>query len=382
MIKRLIFAAGILIAASNLQAQGLFNKVKNKVANVVDKSATNHATNAVNTTANNTVSNTGTSSDIKYTNPSKFGKVVMKYSAKEVEAHMGGESGGGFDLYFTAASVVNKELQLKIAEYNTTQYSYTGGQLQKIPGAPGDELRRKFYKGSEGEQRSKDFTNLDYSNAIAKSGGHVQGGQVPGKIAQDYTFKGKKFASFSSGALAHNADSTVVAVVGMSFAGGKVIYSIASSGGINYTLPSPAMWSPLISPDGRVSAAISATASGTFAYVSNGNKVTLTAYKNDEIWLRNSGSIFYADDNSVTALYKDGVLFYTFNMLVDLNSLFISKDDKRMCWQGKGGLYFSDGSIFRDAESPFKITIGDKEVIVFLVINVQNGDLYLCQHDL
>jgi hypothetical protein len=34
--------------------------------------------------------------------------------------------------------------------------------------------------------------------------------------------------------------------------------------------------------------------------------------------------------------------------------IFISKDDKSMCWEGDHGLYFSDGTAFENGTSPIK----------------------------
>lgn len=71
-------------------------------------------------------------------------------------------------------------------------------------------------------------------------------------------------------------------------------------------------------------------------------------------------------------------LFFT--IPVDLKRVFINANETGMAWQGYRGLYFTDGTVFENASSPTKVIIDGKEVIVFL--DVEDGKVYLCKHDL
>jgi hypothetical protein len=373
-MKKIICILAFLTAIQALHAQSFLNKIKNKI----NKPASPQTTTAITASATGSSSSSG----IKYTDPSVCGTVIKTFSQKEVEAHMGGESGGGFNLYFPSIKVVNNQLQFKVADHVDALYDYTNGQLQNTGSKPAPVQQYKIYNGSEKDLQSKDFSNFDAENAMLKKGPHIQSGRAPGKIDQAFTFNGKSMGSYVTGFLAHNADSTVVAATATVYGTKGVGYLLVSSNGQKLTLPVPVMMSPLISPDGKFSAAMSQTAAGVTFYVSDGSKVSVNAFANDGIWLRNSGSIFSIDNGHRNALYKNGAVYNTINTPIDLKNLFISSDDKSMCWAGDHGLYFSDGTIFENASSPHKLVINNKEVIVFLDVDIKSGQVYLCKHDL
>lgn len=369
-MKKLIYIILLLAATNTLHAQGFLNKIKNKIAKKGEKQATAQQ-----------ASTTAPASGVKYTDPAQYGTLIKTYSQSEVSATMGGGDGGSFDLWFQSVKVVNGEPQLKIADYNTALYSYTNSRLQNTGEKPDISLHNKLYNGSEKDLRSIDFTENDQARSLLKNGAHIAGGMVPGTIEQTYTFNGKVFGSFAQARIAHNADSTVIAGVGANYAKG-LSYNLITSNGQHFSIPSKYGGMPLISPDGKISAAAVQSGSGTDVYVSNGSKFSIGSYdSNTGLWLRNSGSVFYID-NGANTLYRNGQLYHTFEMPVNTRMLFISADDKSMCWEAPHAICFSDGTIFENASSPSKVIIGDKEVILFLTINVRTGELYLCRHDL
>jgi hypothetical protein len=276
--------------------------------------------------------------------------------------------------------VVNNQIVAKIAESNTKVYNYANGQFQKTGETPPNINRNAISNGSEIEAFSTDFTQTDMSNAMMKNGHNVTSGIVPGKPEQTFTFHGKVVGNFAMAQVAHNADSSVVAVAGMSISGG-MSYHLNRSNGAPVTLPKGYGAVPLISPDGKMVAAIYAV--DKKAIVSNGSTYTINDPLNNQIWLRNTGNVFYipSTGNSLV-VERNGAVFYKFNNPVDLKRLFLNANETAMAWMGYRGLYFSDGTVFENASSPTKVIIDNKEVIVFLDVDVHNGNLYLCKHDL
>jgi len=137
----------------------------------------------------------------------------------------------------------------------------------------------------------------------------------------------------------------------------------------------------LVSPDGNLIAAIMPT--NKKAIISNGQTQTINDIANNQVWLRNTGNIFYVPASSNGMMIeRNGTLFYKFNNPIDLKRLFLNANETGMAWMGYRGLYFSDGTVFENASSPTKVIIDNKEVIVFLDVDVHNGNLYLCRHDL
>ena len=366
-MKKVIYTILLLASVSSLHAQGFLNKIKNKIAKAGEKQAA---------PALSTSAATSPGKE-QFTDPSKFGTLIKTFSSSELSAAM-----GTFDLWFQSVKVVNNQLQLKIADYSKDLYSYSNGQLQKI-GQPDISLHNKLINGSEKDLRSIDFTESDQSRAILKNGAHIASGQVPGKIGQTYTFNGKVVGDFIQARIAHNADSSVIVIVGSSYAKGGMTYSMVTSNGQHTALPVKYGAMPLISPDGKLSAAVVQSATGTDVFISNGNKVSTGIYNsNFGLWLRNNGSVFYVDNNNANALYKDGTLYKMLELPVNPKMLFISSDDKTMCWESPHAICFSDGSVFENASSSNKVILNGKEVIIFLTVNLQSGEVYLCRHDL
>lgn len=363
IMKKIPFILLLLGITSALSAQSFLKKLKNKVAEVVDKPVS-------------TAAGPASSQD---SDPFKFGKVIKTYTKKEIEAHMGGESGGSFGFYFTDMKVVNNQLQFKVAEPFTQIYSYDGSKLVGTGQKPDDDHFKRIYNGSEYDMASKDFTSLDYEHSIMHKPA-IQSTMALGKVNKTFTFKGKQFGTFIMGAVSHNADSSVVGVMGTSYSKG-VVYTVVTSSGINYTVPTASVMSPIISPNGKFCAAMVQDTKGISFYVSNGTKVDVGGWASDGLWIRDSGSIFTIDGQNSANLNKNGKPYYTFDLPIDKKLLFISADEKTMCWSGRG-IYFSDGTKFENGSSPQKVILNGKEVIVFLVVDLQKGDLYLCQHDL
>lgn len=373
-MKKIFYALAFIAATNVAYAQmGLLNKVKNKLRSGVQQTAGNAAT-------NNAASGMGLStSNSAYTDPSKFGTLIYTFSKAEMNAHSGAD-GYGYNNWFPTIKVINNQIVCQVADGESALYNYAGGQLQLIGGKPNGSVQNKLFKGSEMDGWSVDFSQLDQTNAMLKKGPHIASGMIPGKADQSYTFNGKSLGNFYMAMLAHNADSSVVTVVGASLNGG-MSYKMVSSSGLQATLPKKFGGRALISPDGKVSVAIYVGASGFDAYRANGTQVSIGNFNNGQGWLRNSGSIFTIADNNGISLYKDGVLYHTFAMPVDPKMLFISADDKRICWTERG-IYFSDGTSFENGQSPHKLVIDNKEVIVFLAVELASGKLYLCRHDL
>ena len=267
----------------------------------------------------------------------------------------------------------------KIHESNVTSFSYSNGQFQKTGEAPPNVQRNSIKNGSELEQFSVDFSQTDMGNALLKNGHNVTSGMIPGKPEQTYTFNGKVVGNFAAAQIAHNADSTVVAVAGMSITGG-MSYQMNSSAGAKVTLPKAYGALPLISPDGKIIAAIMPTQK--MAYVSNGQNWPVTNLTNNQVWLRNTGNVFNLPDANKLTLERNGTTFYKFNNPVDTKLLFLNANETGMAWEGYRGLYFSDGTVFENASSPTKVVIDGKEMIVFLDVDLNSGKLYLCKHAL
>ncbi|MEP6612620.1 MAG: hypothetical protein ABJA76_12070 [Mucilaginibacter sp.] len=366
-MKKAIYTIALLAAAITINAQGILGKLKNKLTDNVSKTAQSQAGPGTSMALNG--------STVHYTDPATVGTVLTTYSQSDLNNHP-----DGFDMWFSSVQVLNNQIVAKIAESNTKSYNYSGGQLQKTGETPPNINRNAIINGSEIEAFSTDFTQSDMSNAMMKNGHNVTSGIVPGKPEQTFTFHGKVVGNFAMAQIAHNADSSVVAVAGMSVSGG-MSYHMNSSTGAKVTLPKGYGALPLVSPDGKITAAIMPV--DQKVYVSNGQTLAITNISNNQVWLRNTGNVFYvpASSNGMS-IERNGAVFYKFNNPVDLKRLFLNANETGMAWMGYRGLYFSDGTVFENASSPTKVTIDNKEVIVFLDVDVHNGNLYLCKHAL
>jgi hypothetical protein len=366
-MKKAMYSIALLIVANTLNAQGILGKLKNKLADNISKTAPSQA-------------GSGTSmapdgSTIHYTDPATVGTVLTTFSQSDLNNHP-----DGFDIWFSSVQVVNNQLVAKIQESNTKSYSYSNAQFQKTGDTPPNINRNEIKNGSEIEQFSVNFSQTDMSNALMKNGHHITSGMQPGKPEQTYTFNGKVVGSFMMAQIARNADSSVVAVAGASVTGG-ISYHMNSSTGAKLTLPKTYGALPLVSPDGKITAAIMPV--DKKVYVSNGQTLTIKDISNNQVWLRNTGNVFYVPVSSNGMnIERNGTVFYKFNNPVDLKRLFLNANETGMAWMGYRGLYFSDGTVFENASSPTKVIINNKEVIVFLDVDLHNGNLYLCKHDL
>jgi hypothetical protein len=363
-MKKVIYTLLILAAANSANAQGFLKKIKAKVTQAIEQPVVNQVPAGM---------GSGTISNDKWTNPSVCGTVVKTFSNKEINDHM-----GGFDIWFPYVRVVNNQLQLQVADYSTVLYDYTSGKLVQA-GTPPNVDRNSLKNGNEKELRSVDFSVQDQTNAITKKGMHVSSGMIPGKPMQSLIFQGKPVGSFMMYQIAHNADSSVVAVAGASISKG-LKYSLVSSSGQTLALPAKAGALPLVSPDGKVCAAW--ITQDNQAYISNGTVVKTTNAFPEKVWLRNTGNIFSIMDGHGSTLYKNGEVYRAFDFQITPDQIFISKDDKSMCWMGDHGLYFSDGTAFENGSSPHKVIIDGKEVMVFLTVNMTSGQIYLCKKEL
>jgi hypothetical protein len=371
-MKKIIYTLMLIAAAHMASAQGsLLNRLKNKI----NRGAQTKVSNDVASVA-------ATTSGIIYTDPAQFGKVIHTFSKEEMNAHSGSD-GYGFNMWFPKITVTNNQLNAIIADDNATSWNYNNGAIQKIGVKPDTKNQNEINNGSEFYGWSVNFTLQDQTASLQKKGPHVASGMIPGKAEQTYTFNGKEFASFYIGMIAHNADSTVVAVAGASINGGMK-YFLKLSNGQSVSLPSKFGSIPLLSPNGKVSAALMPGTDGASYDVvtTMGANLFIGNFSNGRGWLRNSGGIFYVEFNNTKALDRNGKLFKTLNVDVDPKMLFISADDNTLCWQDYRGLYFSDGTIFENGQSPRKVLLDGKEVIVFLDIELASGKLYLCRHDL
>ena len=359
-----------------VSAQGFLNKVKNKLANSAEKSATNTAN------SNVAAANQVAPSSHNYTDPAKFGTLIYTFSKTEMAAH-GGADGYGFNMWFPNLAVVNNQLVFQVADHDAALYTYSGGQLQLIGGKPDLSMQNTLLTGSEKDQWSVDFTQTDQANAMLKKGPHIASGMIAGKPEQTYIFNGKNIGNFVMAAVAHNADSSVVTVVGASLNGG-MNYKMVSSNGQQIALPKQFGGRALVSSDGKISAALylNKTGDGYDVYSITGAQISIGNFNNGLGWLRNTGSVFNVEINNPKALDMNGKLYFTFDVPVEPKSLYINSDDKRVCWMGDHGLFFSDGTAFENGQSPRKVILDNKEVIVFLDTDTQSGKLYLCKHDL
>lgn len=366
-MRKLVYILLLLTVTNAVNAQFL-KKLKSKVSSVVG-------------TADTPPANTSpASSDGKFTNPAQFGTLIKVYTKGEINTAMGGEGGGNFGLHFLSFKVVNNQFVAQIADVLGV-YDYQNGKLQKTAQKP--PLNVSFndaYNGSEMDFQSKDFSNHDMEAAMLKKGPHVQSGRQPGKIDQEFTFNGKPFARFMSAMVSHNNDSSVVVAMGMSYGKG-VSYVMTSSTGQTITLPHMVTSSPLVSPDGKMSAVINTAADGSIAYLMDGRKVPLADY-GGYAWIRNSGAIFFPSAKGSTAIMKNNKLAQVIQYPLELKHLFIGANDDAFCWPGDHCLCFSDNTRFENADFPVKVTINGKDVVYFTAVNVITGELYLCHHDL
>ncbi|MDB5089570.1 MAG: hypothetical protein JWR09_3564 [Mucilaginibacter sp.] len=371
-MKKIIYTMALLAAVTTLNAQGILGKLKNKLTSGASKDVQSQV---INQAGGPGSSKAPDGSMVKYTDPATVGTILMSYTQAELGNHP-----DGFDMWFLSVQVVNNQIVAKIAESNTVVYSYSGGQLQKTGETPPNINRNTLKNGSEIELFSKDFTQTDMGNAMLKNGHNVTSGMIPGKAEQTFTFNGKVVGRFTMAQIAHNADSTVVAVAGMSVTGG-MSYHLNPSNGAQITLPKGYGALPLISPDGKITAALFGVDKKVI--VSTGATYTINDPSNNQIWLRNTGNVFYIPSigNSLV-MERNGTLFYKFNNPVDLKRVFLNANETGMAWEGYRGLYFSDGTIFENASAPTKVVLDNKEVIVFLDVDTNNGNLYLCKHDL
>lgn len=369
-MKKVIYTL-LFLAAANMASAQLFNKLKNKLTSGASKTAQSQVTGQA--APGTTVAPDGTA--IKYTDPAGYGVVLMTFSQQQRNA-----SPDGFDIWFRRVEVVNNQLVAKIADYNMAMYSYNNGQFQKTGETPDMSIRNSLKNGSEWEQRSTDFTQIDQGHALMKDGHNVASGMMGGKAEQSMTFNGKPVGNFAMFQMAHNADSTIIAIAGMSVTGGMNYHMVASNG-IRVSLPKVYGTLPLVSPDGKFIGAISGV--DRVVYMSNGAKLPINDILNNQVWLRNTGNVFYIPVNSNnTVLERNGAVFFKFNNPIEPKNLFLNANETGMAWMGYRGLYFSDGTVFENASSPTKVVIDNKEVIVFLDVDLSNGSLYLCKHNL
>ena len=372
-MKKTIFTLALIAASQTLFAQGGFlNKIKSKVTDAVQKPADAAAQQAAPTAPGST----------KFTDPTAFGTLIYTFSKDDLNKHMGG-SEGGFDLWFQNVQVANNQLQFQVVDYDQV-YNYSGGQLSNT-GSKTTQQENKQVLNSEFDLMSKNFTTLDMTNAMLKKGPHVGSGMIPGKPMQTLTFNGKEIGSYYMFNLAHNADSSAIAVAAVSMGTGGMSYSLVTSGGVSTKLPQSYGSQPIISPNGKMAAAIVPlpTGKGADVYISNGSKVTVGVWDvNYAPWIRNSGAVYNIGDQK--NIYKNGELFHAFDNFLFNNphTFFISDNDKTMCWEGDHGVYFSDGTAVENGMSPHRVIIDNKEVIIFLAVNVGSGKVYLCRHDL
>jgi len=360
-------------------SQGFLKKLKDKVSNAVEG---NKST---------TVAPPASDGSITFTDPAKYGKPIRDITKAEYDQSMAG--GGGYILFFQSAQYENGQVTAQIV-FNNELYSYTGGQMQKTGGTP---VAGTAYvnNASEKDRRSIDFTTADNTAVLLKSGQHVASGAIRGSINQTFTFNGKQFGSFAQYGLVHNFDSTVVAAGGSSFEGGGVKYSLSTSTGQTINIPAHEL--VLLSPDGQVagdfvqagiiqndpSISPQLKASGAFIYLTTGKTFTIANYgdvNNNGLWLTNQGNIFSIQASNSKVLKRNDTAVFTFDVPIDLKTLFISNDDKRWAWEGMQGLHFSDGSVFKEAFSASRVYINNKDVILFLM--VKDKQVFLCQKEL
>jgi hypothetical protein len=367
-MKKVIYTLLIVAIGNTVFAQGFLKKVKAKVAQVVAQPVASEVPAGM---------GSGRLTNTNWTDPGVCGTLVKTFSKKEIDDHM-----GGFDLWIPSLKVVNNQLQLQVADNNAALYNLVNGQLVKA-GTPPEVDRNKLKNGNESELMSVDFSQMDMANAMMKRGPHVSNGMIPGKPMQTLTFNGKVLGSFYIFALGHNADSSAVAVVGTSIGPGGMKYTLVTSTGQTATLPKLYGGQALVSPDGKLGAAYyGATSTGGQAYLSNGTVVKVASVSNNMVWLRNSGSVFNVEQSHNSLLYKNGLLYHEFTSQIEMRNLFLGKDDKVLCWEGDHGLYFSDGTAFENGESPHKVLIDGKEIMVFLTVNLTSGQVYLCKKEL
>lgn len=368
-MRKLVYTLILLSATQVLHAQFL-KKLKSKVNDIVN--TTSPPPNNSNTT--------GSPTDGKFTDPARFGVLIKVYTKAEINTAMQGEGGGNFGLHFLSFKVINGQFTGQIADVMAV-YDYQNGKLQNTGKKPPQNISfNDAYNGSEKDFQSTDFSTLDATNAILKKGPHIQSGRQPGKIDQEFTFKGKSFARFMSAAIGHNADSSVVAAAGMSYGKG-VSYVMTSSSGQTTPLPGLVMAAPLISPNGKMCAAISTTATGSTAYRIDGTKIDLADYGGGG-WIRNSGAVFFLSSKGNRTLMRNNQIVAATPFPIDLKQLFIGANDDAFCWPGDHCLCFSDNTRFENADFPVKVTINGKDVVYFTAVNVITGMLYLCHHDL
>ncbi len=369
-MKKVIYSAILfMVSVNTLHAQSFLDRAKAKAAQALQSKTPAAAQQAV--------------ADSKYTGPSKFGTVLMTYSRADVDKHMGG-SDGGFNLWFSSISVVNNQLQFTVIDYDNTLGTYSNGQFQKGSGTVNNNNQNNIPDGNEMEQKSTDFSQIDATNGILKRGATV-GTRLPGKPTQTYTFKGKVIGNYMMANLAHNADSTAIALVATGYDSKGLNYTLITSTGQSTSLPIKIQGWPIISPDGKTAAAIVQllTGAGCDVFLTNGSKITIGVYdSNAGVWLHNSGAVYYINNANNKEVMKNGTSFLVSDFQINPKKLFISANDATACWAGERGLHFSDGSVFENGSCPHKLIINGKEVIVFLDIDIPSGKLYLCRHDL
>ena len=100
--------------------------------------------------------------------------------------------------------------------------------------------------------------------------------------------------------------------------------------------------------------------------------------------MRNSGNLFSIDYNNPKLLKQNDQPFCTLDGDIHNYALFIRADEKRWAWcmPTSGVLHFSDGSAFADAFNARRVTINNKEEIVFLACSRKDNKLYVCRHPL
>jgi len=367
-MQRFAFMVWMMVTITSTQsmAQGFLKKLENKVGTAT-------ASKANTATSGTTGSTTGE-------DPAKYGKPIWQF-----KSDMETVGDGSAMVFVQAAYVTNNQLHLKIA-INSQLYEYTNGALQPISGTPNSQAPENRLVYCERDLQGKEFASADASASMVNQP-HIVGPMVPGKINRDYTFNGKLFTQGQAWSMVHNYDSSVVLFVGYTFAKGMEYY-MASSRGLHQSIPSLSNMG-LISPDGNTGGAFIQKGMGGDVYTTKGNKITLTTpYTGDgtTIWLRNTGNVFCFNSSNTHQLLQNDKPYYTFPDAMPTTTndfkLFISADENRLAWSFISTLNFSDGTVFTAIEGPRRLTIDNKEVILFLARRAKDHSLYLCQKEL
>ncbi len=370
----------MLALANNLMAQGFLKKLKDKVTN---KSAGN-----ITTAAPVVPGHSSAAANAGFADPAQYGKVIVRLTDKDIA-----DAPDGFILFFESAKFNNGALSAKVT-FKDAVYNYDGTQFQKTAATPSTGTFN-IINNSEKDRLSVDMSQIDQMAVLMKTGPHIASGTVPGKIGQDLTFNGKKFASYYTFGIIRNYDSTAVAAAGASLAGGKMAYSVTTVAGQTASIPMNQML--MLSPDGQIAGnflqagiirndpSISAQmkASGAYIYLTNGKKIPIANYgdnSNNGMWLSNMGNIFAIDNADKKNVKENDTLLFSSDAPIDTKQLFISHDDKSWAWIGARDLHFSDGTVFAEVSNAYRSYNNNKDVILFLI--KKDKQIFLCQKEL